>query len=132
MERLVVEVEPTIDALVREWFKGQTAGLAPDELPSPEEMEEDISEMRARVLAKLEPALEHGNCTTNRVPNDSVNSRVLGDLVESYKGLEKKTPIFTSLALSKRNQPGYMSGWPLCAIRLIAETSLVDAQRMMK
>jgi hypothetical protein len=113
-----------VEGLTREWFRGQTGDLAPDELPSKAELEADIRDMRDRVLGRIADVLRTSDALKGGKPDDSANAAAMARLVVEYKGLESATPIFTRLALSKVGTPAYLAGWRLCAIRVVAETYL--------
>lgn len=117
-----------VEILTREWFEGQLGDLPRDELPEEEVLEADIADMRDGVLRRVAGVLSASDAMTNGRPDDAANSAAMVRLVEAFAGLERTTPIFTKLALSKVNDPEYRSGWRLCAIRVIAETYLPQAQ----
>jgi len=108
--------------LCKEWFHNQIHDLPEDELPPQEEIDQDIIDMRDDTFQKVLPIIESSNSVRDGLPNDSLNSKVILELVEKYQGHEQNTPIFTKLALSKVNDSRYKIGWPLCVIRTIAET----------
>ena len=119
------ELKEELLLLCREWFKGQIKDLPEDELPPKEEIERDIIQMRdetfERIISTVPTKKFLGNDNT---PNDVENEKVFKGLVDAYAGHENTTPIFTILALSKVSELRYQSGWPLCTVRLVAETWL--------
>ena len=122
-----IDYTPLLDELYvlsREWFKNQYHDLADDEWPSSEKHEQDILQMRDRTFNRIEPFIKPSKAIHKGQPNDKLNAKAMKELVKKYKGYEKTTPIFTTLALSKVEDDKYQSGWPLCTIRLIAETWL--------
>jgi len=121
-----------VETLVREWFKGQIGDLPPDELPPEDEIEADIESMRDEALASIARLQATTDSVKDGRPNDAANRSALDRLASEYRGLERATPIFTALALSKRGLPEYASGWRLCAIRLIAEEKLPSVRRTAK
>ena len=122
------ELEAELHLLCREWFEGQIGHLPPDELPPQEEIEADVLEMRNDVYRKLSPMLKSSSALRGRKPNDAENDTTLANLVSAYSGRESTTPILTKLALSKRGDERYQTGWPLCTIRLIAEAWLEESK----
>lgn len=118
------ELEDELLVLCREWFDGQIGDLPEDELPPQSEIEEDIAQMRNETLDRIKSVLANSDAIRNRAPDDAANSDALRALSEKYIGHEATTPIFTKLALSKHGVDRYQSGWPQCAVRLIAETYL--------
>jgi hypothetical protein len=119
-----------VETLTREWFQGQLGDLPPDELPGKDELEADIRDMRDSVLRRVAVVLRSSDALKGGKPDDSANAAAMTRLVIAYKGIEPSTPIFTKLALSKVGTPAYQAGWPLCAIRVIAETFLPQSQEM--
>ena len=119
------ELKDELLILCKEWFKRQIGHLPNEELPPQEEIEQDIRQMRdetyERVIASV-PVNKY--LQKSKTPDDEKNRLALEQLAEAYAGHETTTPIFTKLALSKIDEPRYQSGWPLCAIRLVAETDL--------
>ena len=118
------ELEDEMLLLCREWFCGQIGDLPEDELPSRSEIEQDIVQMRDETLDRVRATLANSNAIKNRAPDDAANLEALNELSKKYVGHEATTPIFTKLALSKRGDDRYQKGWPLCAVRLIAESYL--------
>ena len=118
------ELKEEFLVLCREWFQVQIGHLPPDELPPQSEIEQDISEMRDDTLNRIRATIRRANAIRRGQPDDAANADALTQLIEAYSGHEAKTPVFTRLALSKCDEPRYHSGWPLCAVRLIAETWL--------
>ena len=119
------ELKDELLALCREWFQKQMRDLPEDELPAKEEIETDMVRMRDEIVTRIVTCAPAKNLLKeNKVPDDEGNKRAIAELVEAYSGHEDKTPFFTTLALSKINEPRYQSGWPLCTIRLIAEAWL--------
>ena len=114
--------------LCEQWFAGQLKDVPEDELPPKEEINRDMIEMRDEVFSRILPTLEAAECLSDGEPDDAANSKQLNRLVGEYEGLEATTPIFTKLALSKADQQDYQSGWPLCTIRLVAETYLKQSR----
>jgi hypothetical protein len=110
--------------LCKEWFHTQIHDLPEDELPPQEEIDQDILDMRDDTFQRVHPFIQSTNAISNGDPDDTANSAALTELLEKYKGHEATTPIFTKLALSKAQEPKYNSGWPLCVIRVVAETWL--------
>jgi len=108
--------------LCKEWSQNQIGDLPEDELPSQEEINQDILDMRDGIFKRVLPFIQSSKSIVDDQPNDSQNLQTLSQLIEKYKGFEKTTPIFTKLALSKENDPRYKSGWPLCVIRTVGET----------
>ena len=118
-----------IEAWVREWMVGQLADLPDDERPSEDELEDDIVRMRDEVLSRQQPTLNPFDGLRAGVPDDAVNRAALQRLKAAFAGMEADTPIFTSLVLAKIGQPDFASGWPLCALRVVLETSLKDVRQ---
>lgn len=117
-----------VELLVREWIQRQTGSVPPDELPERNEIEQDIAQMRDEVLRKVADVLRASDALHNGKPDDAANRVALDRLVAEYQGLDRTTPSYVKLALSKANDPAYQSGWPICAIRLIAQAWLPDAR----
>lgn len=117
-----------IEGWVREWMAAQMADVPEDECPSAEELEDDILRMRDEVLSRQQLTLSQFDGVRAGSPDDANNASALQRLVAAFAGQEANTPIFTALVLSKLGQPGYASGWPLCALRVVLETSLRDVK----
>ena len=120
----LTELEDELLLLCREWFDGQIGDLPEDELPPESEIEQDIIQMRDETLERIKEYISGTDAISNHVPNDAANSKAMKELSGKYSGHEATTPIFTKLALSKQLDDRYQGGWPLCTIRLIAETYL--------
>ena len=119
------ELRDELLALCREWFQNQIGDLPDDELPTNEEIEADIVQMRDETFARVISSVPVNKfLSKNNTPDDEENKRILAELVKTYAGHENTTPIFTKLALSKINEPRYQNGWALCSVRLIAESYL--------
>lgn len=116
------ELEDELLVLCREWFDGQIGELPDDELRPQSEIEHDIIQMRDATLDRINKLLSNSDATRNRAPDDIANLNALTELLKKYAGHEATTPIFTKLALSKRGVDRYQNGWPLCTVRLIAES----------
>ncbi len=129
MTEVPPELVDAIHLLAEEWFEGQTADLSPEQLPPRDELEDDIAEFTDDVVERILPAFQATDCQRDGHPNDPANRAALSRLRNDYVGLEKTTPIFTALALSKHDEPPFSAGWPLCAIRLIAEIWLPQVRR---
>lgn len=119
------ELKEELLTLCREWFARQIADLPEDELPPREDIESDAVRMRDsvydQVIAAVPPHKFLGTATS---PDDEENQRVLQTLIQAYAGHESTTPIFTTLTLSKADEPRYQVGWPLCTVRVVAEAYL--------
>lgn len=119
------ELEKELLVLCEEWFERQIGHLPKDELPARDEIEEDIVQMRdgtyQRIIAAVPP---RRFLDGTEGPDDRQNRQTLAELLDAYRGHERTTPIFVALALSKVDDPRYQQGWPLAAIRLIAEVWL--------
>ena len=113
-----------LHTLCKQWFDNQIGHLPKDELPPQEEIDQDVLNMRDETFRSMLPCIESSDAMKNGEPDDVANSNALKTLVERYKGHEATTPIFTKLALSKIEKPEYGSGWPLCIVRIIAESNL--------
>ena len=119
------ELRDELLILCREWFERQIGDLLKEELPPQEEIEEDILQMRDETYARIISSVPVDKYLhKSKSPDDETNRLSLKGLVEAYAGHEATTPIFTKLALSKIDEPRYQSGWPLFAIRVVAETYL--------
>lgn len=121
------ELAAELLVLCREWFEGQIGDLPAEELPSNDEIEEDILQMRDDTLRRVKDRLLSTDAVQRGRPNDVANSSALSELIQRYSTHETTTPIFTKLALSKHGDARYQSGWPLCAIRLVADTWAEDS-----
>lgn len=120
----------TLDVLTREWFDGQLRDLPAEDMPPVEEVAADIAAMRNNTLQRIMPALHQTDCLSDDRPDDGANAAAVARLAAAFVGLEATTPTFTKLALSKIGIEGYTAGWPLCAIRLVAETWLPQARQL--
>lgn len=120
-----------VEELTREWFDEQLRDLSPEERQDQGLLEDDIAEMRDNVIRRISGVLETSDALADGVPDDAANAAAMARLVEAYEGLDSTTPVFTKLALSKADDPAYRSGWRLCAIRVIAETWLPQAEDML-
>ena len=118
------ELEDELLLLCREWFDGQIGDLPEDELPPRSEIEQDIVQMRDETLERIKEFISDSDAIAKSVPNDAANWEAMNELSKKYSGHEATTPIFTKLALSKQSDDRYQTGWPLCTIRLIAESYL--------
>ena len=121
------ELAAELLVLCKEWFEGQIGDLPVDELPPDDEIEQDIIQMRDDTLRRVQDSLLRTDAIQKGKPDDAANSSALSELIRRYSGNESTTPIFTKLALSKYGVERYQSGWPLCTIRLIAETWAEDS-----
>ena len=123
--REFTEIKEELMVICREWFQCQVGDLPADERPPQEEIEQDIIQMRDETYHRVISAVPRKKfLRDDGRPSDAENARALKLLVERYAGHEDSTPIFTKLALAKVSEPRYQSGWPLCMIRLVAETWL--------
>lgn len=118
------ELEDELFLLCSEWFDGQLGDLPASKKPAKAKIEQDALEMRDRTLRSLEDAIARSDAISKRKPNDVANLKAMSELTRMYSGHEATTPIFTKLALAKHTDDRYQEGWPLCAIRLIAESYL--------
>lgn len=119
------ELKEELLTLCQEWFAGQISDIPEDELPPHEEIELDAIQMRDRTYDRVLAAVPPRRfLDAAALPDDERNRRALSELTRAYVGHERTTPIFVHLAFSKLHEPLYQSGWPLCALRLIAETYL--------
>jgi hypothetical protein len=117
-----------VEELTREWFANQTGDLPADELPGRDVLDSDVVEMRDNVIRRISEVLETSDALADGIPDDAANAAAVARLVDAYEGLDDTTTIFTKLALSKAGDPAFQSGWRLCAIRVIAETWLPEAE----
>lgn len=113
-----------LHTLCKEWFDNQIGHLPKDELPPQEEIDQDVLGMRDEIFRKMLPQIESSNAIRNGGPDDEANLYALETLIEQFRGHGATTPIFTKLALSKADKSEYGSGWPLCVVRIVAESYL--------
>ena len=117
-ERCLMEV---LQAFCLEWHKNQYAGLSKRSWPSEKELTKKVNKMADGTIEDLVKLAATTDALSGDTPNDATNRARLKELKGAYEGLEKVTPIFTTLALSKENNVAYQTGWPLCLVRLVAE-----------
>lgn len=123
------EFKAALHTVCEEWFDHQIGHLQKDELPPQEEIDQDVADMRVETFRRMLPHIESSNAIRSGEPDNAANSSALNSLIQQYKGYEATTPIFAKLALSKADEPAYAGGWPLCVVRVVAETYLEQSTR---